>query len=495
MIKSATWLLRCRHATARWSRPQRRGMADSRRPCTAPKPMLDIKHIRQNPELYEQTCAERNYKQQLGHAAKIVALHGRWQELQREGRALRDRSNLLRKLLANPATSSGDDPATSSGDEDLAEVRSMKREQVQDEARQLKARLSGIERGEADAVADMEALALEMPNLTDPETPRGAEPVLLRYINEPPRFAATATRRVLSFDECEDILCRLMWCRASAFKSSQRQSAQLDTVEEQDESEMETANPSGTADIPLRSSLPPSTLQVPFGKLADVCDETYFDLSASPCTFDDHELPVHLLVYHHLLQLPVDVRALCMSRLMITGGCSEILGIKERIFDEVTSIVDRRGWAPVSGKGVDQLRNNPKLRKESVARTSISSAATSESGGDDVDGTRSEPADEEDPIEAKIARNRRLPQQVQGQLRAMHSLGPWAGASLVCQLKMPAMASMDREQWLQHGANGASRPSDVDTKAQQRHMAGTGGLMRSSAGNHVNWTLGIWGSL
>ncbi|EQK98887.1 Actin-like protein [Ophiocordyceps sinensis CO18] len=302
-------------------------------------------------------------------------------------------------------------------------------------------------------------------------------------------------RRVLSFDECEDILCRLMWCRASAFKSSQRQSAQLDTVEEQDESEMETANPSGTADIPLRSSLPPSTLQVPFGKLADVCDETYFDLSASPCTFDDHELPVHLLVYHHLLQLPVDVRALCMSRLMITGGCSEILGIKERIFDEVTSIVDRRGWAPVSGKGVDQLRNNPKLRKESVARTSISSAATSESGGDDVDGTRSEPADEEDPIEAKIARNRRLPQQVQGQLRAMHSLGPWAGASLVCQLKMPAMASMDREQWLQHGANGASRPSDVDTKAQQRHMAGTGGLMRSSAGNHVNWTLGIWGSL
>lgn len=303
--------------------------------------------------------------------------------------------------------------------------------------------------------------------------------------------------RILSFEECEDVLCRLMWCRASALKSLQRQSAQLDTVEEQDESEAETVKPSGVAEIPLRSTSPPSTLQVPFGKLADVCDETYFDLSASPSTFDDHELPVHLLVYHHLLQLPVDVRAVCMSRLMITGGCSEILGIKERIFDEVTSIVERRGWAAVTGKGVDQLRNNAKLQKETFPRTTVASAATLESGGDEVDGKRSESAVTEaskDPIEAKMARSRPVSQQMQGQLRAIHSLGPWAGASLVCQLKIPAMATMDREQWLQHGANGASRPGEVDTKAQQRHSAGTGGLNRSIAGHLVNWTLGIWGS-
>lgn len=301
-------------------------------------------------------------------------------------------------------------------------------------------------------------------------------------------------KRVVSFDECEDILCRLMWCRASDFKSSQRQSTQLDTVEEQDE-EAETSHPTGVADIPLRSTTPPSTLHVPFNKLADVCDDSFFDPSASPSTFDDHELPVHLLVYHHLLQLPMDVRAVCMSRVMFTGGCSNVLGIRKRIVDEVTSIVDRRGWAPVSGKGVDQLRNNHKLRKASVQRSSIASTATSELSGEDQDAARSESAmtePPEDAIEAKIARNRPVPQQLQGQLRAIHSLGPWTGASLLCQLKIPAMATVDRELWLQQGANGACRPSDVDVKAQQRQSSG---LIRGSGGHHTNWTLGIWGSL
>lgn len=301
--------------------------------------------------------------------------------------------------------------------------------------------------------------------------------------------AGPEERRAVSFEECEDVLCRLMWCRALASKSSRRQSAQLDTVEEQDESE---------AEIPLKSTSRPSTLRVPLSKLADVCDEALFGLSASPCTFDDHELPIHLLVYHHLLQLPVDVRAVCMSRLMITGGCSEILGIKERIVDEVTSIVETRGWAPVSGKGVEQLRNNAKLKKGNAARNSISSTATPEPGVEDVDEGRPESAAteaSEDPIEAKIARSRPVPQQLQGQLRAIHSLGPWAGASLVCQFRVPAMAAVDREQWLQHGANGASRPSEVDVKAQQRHSAGAGGLFRSSGGHHASWTLGIWGAL
>ncbi|POR32926.1 Uncharacterized protein TPAR_06885 [Tolypocladium paradoxum] len=301
-------------------------------------------------------------------------------------------------------------------------------------------------------------------------------------------------KHVVSFDECEDILYRLMWCRASAFKSSQRQSTQLDTVEEQDESEAETSHPTGVADIPLRSATPPSTLQVPFNKLADVCDDSFFDPSASPSTFDDHELPVHLLVYHHLLQLPMDVRAVCMSRIMFTGGCSNVLGIRERVMDEVTSIVDRRGWAPVSGKGVDQLRNNHKLRKASIQRSSITSTATSESSGEDQDAARSESAmtePSEDAIEAKIARNRPVPHQLQGQPRVIHSLGPWAGASLLCQLKIPAVATVDRELWLQQGASGASRPSDVDIKAQRQ----SSGLIRASGGHHANWTLGIWGSL
>lgn len=312
---------------------------------------------------------------------------------------------------------------------------------------------------------------------------------------------AEGGKRVVSFQECEEVVCRLMWCRSSAYKSSQRQSAQLETVEEQDESEAETpaAPPQARiATIPLNSTSPPSTVELPFDKLADVCDDTYFDPSASPATFDDHELPAHLLVYHHLLQLPMDVRAICMSRIIFTGGCSNILGVRERIIDELTSIVERRGWEHVSGKGPDQLRNKFKVQRQGSVPPPSDPPATPAEIPEEQEGSPRDSVNGElsiDPIEAKIARNRPTPQQLQGQIRVVHSLGPWTGASLLSQLKIPAMATIDRELWLQQGANGASRPNEVDVKTQQRQSMGAGGLIRGSGGHHTNWTLGNWGAI
>ncbi|KAG5979298.1 hypothetical protein E4U55_005328 [Claviceps digitariae] len=319
-------------------------------------------------------------------------------------------------------------------------------------------------------------------------------------------------KKAVSFEECEDILCRLMWCRPSTFKSHQRQSTQLDTVEEQDENEAEShVRPSGIAEVPLQSTTPPWTIHIPFNKLADVCDDAFFDPSAARSTFDDHEWPLHLLLYRHLLQLPVDVRAICMSRIVFTGGCSNILGIKQRIMDELSYMVARRGWEPVFGKGAEQLRSNKKFRwKNGLQTSSMSSSIAppeitgggSSSGGDDdeSDGLRSEAGtaeSQEDAVEAKIARNRPVAQQFQGQLRAIHSLGAWAGASLLCHMKIPAMATVERELWLQQGANGASRPNEVDIKTQQRQSMGASGLMRGGGGHqhHASWTLGVWGAL
>lgn len=310
--------------------------------------------------------------------------------------------------------------------------------------------------------------------------------------------------RVISFEESEDIMCRLMWCRASAFRSSQRDSAQLETVEEQDETEAEASHgqSSGVTQVPLTSSKPPKTVEVPFEKVADVCDDTFFDPSAPAASFDDHELPVHTLVYQHLLQLPIDVRAICMSRIIFTGGCSNILGLKERIVDEVTSTVERRGWEPVSGKGVDQLHRNSKLQRRSAGQSPADAASPSSETEDTQSETSTRAASraantelDHDPIETKILRHREQPQLIQGHIRALHSLGPWAGASLMCQLRIPAMATIDRELWLQQGINGASRPNEVDLKAQQRQSMGAGGLIRGSGGHHTNWTLGTWGAL
>lgn len=307
--------------------------------------------------------------------------------------------------------------------------------------------------------------------------------------------------RAISFEECEDIVCRLMWCRSSAFKASQRQSTQLDTVVEQDESEASGPETSKAAHIPLQSTSPPTTLEVPFDKLAEVCDDTYFETSSSSISsFDDDELPLHLLIYQHLVQLPMDVRAVCMSRVIFTGGCSNILGIKERALNEVTAIVDNRSWTPVSGKTVDMMRNKQRLQRNSaISRTSEVSASGSADGSDEASVSSSRPSSiatvaEVDAIEAKLARNKNTAPVFQGQMRAIHSVGAWAGASLLCQLRIPATATIDRELWLQQGASGASRAGEVDLKAQSRQSMGAGGLIRGSGGHHTNWTLGAWGS-
>ncbi|KKY30815.1 putative seryl-trna synthetase [Diaporthe ampelina] len=155
------------------------------RPTTAPKPTIDIKHIRQNPALYEQTCVERNYKAQASHPARIAALHDQWQARQRDGRALRERSNLLRRQIANPSSVSPDEGAAATT-----------RDELLDEARRLKQQLAAIEQDEDRLQAEMQALALALPNLTGDDAPRGDRPAVLSYINDHPEPHPSSSDRV-----------------------------------------------------------------------------------------------------------------------------------------------------------------------------------------------------------------------------------------------------------------------------------------------------------
>ncbi|KAM0461732.1 hypothetical protein ACHAO4_000917 [Trichoderma viride] len=59
---------------------------------------------------------------------------------------------------------------TSSDDEDLKDMKNMSYNEDQEEARALKSELVATERKEDDAVAQMEALTLEIPNLTRADT-------------------------------------------------------------------------------------------------------------------------------------------------------------------------------------------------------------------------------------------------------------------------------------------------------------------------------------
>ena len=130
-------------------------------PSTAPKPHIDTRHIRQNPELWSSNCVERKHSHWKDHPLKIVRLFDQRRETQNGGRSLRESSNKFQTQLSQGQKQAG----------------------LIEEARKLKAELSKVEKKEAALTAEIHTLAAELPNLTSPETPRG-EPKLVGYINK-----------------------------------------------------------------------------------------------------------------------------------------------------------------------------------------------------------------------------------------------------------------------------------------------------------------------
>jgi seryl-tRNA synthetase len=124
-----------------------------------------MRHIRDNPDLYAETCLSRNYPNLATNPSRINELHARRQTLQEDARSLRERANVLKKQL----------PQLKKDGKDV--------EEALQEAREIKMKLVGVEKEETDAMTEMEELALALPNLTSEETPRGAEFEVLSYIN------------------------------------------------------------------------------------------------------------------------------------------------------------------------------------------------------------------------------------------------------------------------------------------------------------------------
>lgn len=313
----------------------------------------------------------------------------------------------------------------------------------------------------------------------------------------------------LSFEECEELAWRATWCRQADGVPALAGHEGLPTVQEQDEMPADphresepVAAPSPTS-LTLTSCLPEVELEVAFDRLSDPCENTFIAPQYDRSSFDDEELPIPQLMFQHLLALPIDVRALCMSRIIFTGGCSNIPGLRQRLFDEVSMLVHNRGWDAVQGKNAEKVKNNARLKNRGtggvgggpVVAEGPSKPAAGDSGSVWHDAANA--TAEEDPVEKLLQPNNPAPEVVRGRMRAIESLGSWAGASLAAQLKTVAVASIDRELWMQQGLNGASRTSEVDVKAQQRQSLGpTGALVRgASTGTSTNWTLGAWGAL
>lgn len=314
-------------------------------------------------------------------------------------------------------------------------------------------------------------------------------------------------KHIMSFDECEEIVNRLVWCKpAKGSKPAKPREEGLATVTEQDESEAAAppaSSSSASTTIPLKTTSRPTKLKLTYDQLSVPAETTFFDSQRRPCEFDDNELPLPLLIYRNLLSLPMDVRALCMSRIIFTGGCSNVLGLRGRILDEVSQLIQTHGWDPVHGKAVDAYKANPKLQRGSKQASNDGPAGVGDGGGEQsggheedgvwVDAPKQEREADPDPIEEQLKKGQDEKPQIQGQLRAIETLGAWSGASLLNLVKVPALATVERDVWREQGVNGASRPSEVDHKVAQRQSMGAGGLMRSNAS--ASWTLGVWGYL
>ncbi|KAF2864327.1 seryl-tRNA synthetase, partial [Piedraia hortae CBS 480.64] len=131
-------------------------------PTTAPKPVLDLKHIRLNPGLYEQNAVDRNFNSVAQNGWKLLDLHNELVQSQRLAVEKRRRNNELIRTIKEKGGRDG---------------------LLVEEAKELKAQLAQFESREKSLQSEMLRLGLELPNLSSLHTPVGEEPRLRGYIN------------------------------------------------------------------------------------------------------------------------------------------------------------------------------------------------------------------------------------------------------------------------------------------------------------------------
>ena len=157
-------------------------------PSLAPKSSINIKYIRQNPELCSKNCLDRNYNAQSGTPFKVVKLFEEWLHSQKNSCGLRERSNAIRTQLSHDNKFSGLEAASH-------DAGGQESEKLLEEAKGLKANLAAIEASEVQLTDEIETLAAELPNLTSHETPLGSEPKVIEDINGPPDYPSLSSDR------------------------------------------------------------------------------------------------------------------------------------------------------------------------------------------------------------------------------------------------------------------------------------------------------------
>ncbi|KAF3491205.1 putative Cytochrome b561 [Arthroderma uncinatum] len=171
----------------------------SSRPPTAPKAVPNVRHIRENAELYSKNCLDRNYKPVADYPPRIQSLAKEAADLQHALQHPRSRIKQVEKEIAKLATLAARHKQTGqqgegkgagtavpgelkSGDLDRTEAL----EELRSEAKELKDASQQMMDRRQDCMEEIQQLALSLPNLTSKETPIGDVPQVVTYINFDP---------------------------------------------------------------------------------------------------------------------------------------------------------------------------------------------------------------------------------------------------------------------------------------------------------------------
>ncbi|KAJ6071794.1 hypothetical protein N7499_009808 [Penicillium canescens] len=167
---------------------------DVLRPATAPKPTPDVKHIRQNADLYASNCIDRNYAAHADYPSKIQQLSEEARQLDHDLKDPRSRIKQLEKTIAQLHIAARQNTDGQNGNkseknvsEEIAELKS--------EAQRLKDDSQAMTERKATCTEEINRLALALPNLSSSFTPIGHDPSLVNYINFDPHELPSWTKQ------------------------------------------------------------------------------------------------------------------------------------------------------------------------------------------------------------------------------------------------------------------------------------------------------------
>lgn len=149
------------------------------RPGNDPKPTLPVKHIAQNPGLYEQNCRDRNYIREAAYPWRIAELRKQRTGLQHEVLGIRESLKKAQKDIENITLKAGN------GEQKAA---------LLEKAKVLRTEVEVFEKRDGALEAEAQDLALALPNLSSSESPIGTTPTVLEYL---PVLAPDGTEKTL----------------------------------------------------------------------------------------------------------------------------------------------------------------------------------------------------------------------------------------------------------------------------------------------------------